>query len=228
MIDRYTRPEMAALWSEENQFQSWLEVELAACAAWAELGVIPKEDVAVLYEKASFNVARIHEIEQTTRHDVVAFTRAVSETLGEEKKWVHYGLTSSDVVDTALAYRVKQANDLMLEKIDRLIAVLAAKAKAHKFTLMMGRTHGVHAEPITFGLKLLVWWLEPRMAFFPTAGVQQTPAAYNLEFEDLRIAEGSEPPQESELRPTITAQPQPIFAYTYQLVDNRPGNGDEG
>src|SRR5690606_11209486 len=104
MIYRYTRPEMAALWSEEQQHQPWLDVELAACGAWAAIGAIPKEDVELLYKNASFDVDRIHEIEQSTRHDVVAFTRAVSETLGAEKKWVHYGLTSSDVVDTALSY----------------------------------------------------------------------------------------------------------------------------
>ncbi len=160
MIDRYTRPEMADLWSERQQFQSWLDVELAACAAWAELGVIPREDVDRLYERATFDVDRIHEIEQTTRHDVVAFTRAVSESLGPEKKWVHYGLTSSDVVDTALSYRLKQANALLLEAIDRLLDVLARRAREHKTTLMMGRTHGVHAEPTTFGLKLALYYAE--------------------------------------------------------------------
>ena len=152
---------MAALWSEKRQFQSWLDVELAACAAWSEVtGVIPEADVRALYAKASFDVARIHEIEKATRHDVVAFTRAVSETLGEEKKWVHYGLTSSDVVDTALAYRLKEASRLILEKIDRLLGVLAERAKEHKRTLMMGRTHGVHAEPTTFGLKLALFYAE--------------------------------------------------------------------
>ena len=152
---------MAALWSEKRQFQSWLDVELAACAAWSEVtGVIPEADVRALYANASFDVARIHEIEKATRHDVVAFTRAVSETLGEEKKWVHYGLTSSDVVDTALAYRLKEASRLILEKIDRLLGVLAERAKEHKRTLMMGRTHGVHAEPTTFGLKLALFYAE--------------------------------------------------------------------
>ncbi|QXD15610.1 adenylosuccinate lyase [Rhodocaloribacter litoris] len=160
MIDRYTRPEMGELWSEEQQYQSWLEVELAACAAWAELGVIPKEDVEKLYANARFDVRRIHELEKTTRHDVVAFTRAVSETLGPEKKWVHYGLTSSDVVDTALSYRLKRANALILEAIDRLRAALAEKARAHRYTLMMGRTHGVHAEPTTFGLKMALYYDE--------------------------------------------------------------------
>lgn len=160
MIERYTRPEMAALWSEEEQFQAWLEVELAACAAWSELGVIPKEDVDRLYKHASFDVDRIHEIEEVTRHDVVAFTRAVSETLGEEKKWVHYGLTSSDVVDTAWSVRLKKANKILLDGIDHLIEVLGHRAKEHKMTLMMGRTHGVHAEPTTFGLKLALYFAE--------------------------------------------------------------------
>lgn len=160
MISRYTRPEMAAIWTDQNKFEAWLQVELYACEAWSELGVIPKEDVAVLWDKASFDVERILEIEQETRHDVIAFTRAVSETLGEEKKWVHYGLTSTDVVDTALSYLIKQANDILEADIDRFIDILAEKAKAHKYDIMMGRTHGVHAEPTTFGLKLALWYEE--------------------------------------------------------------------
>ncbi|MEM1270527.1 MAG: adenylosuccinate lyase, partial [Bacteroidota bacterium] len=160
MIDRYTRPEMAELWSERAQFQAWLDVELAACWAWSKLGVIPDADVETLYAKADFDVERIHAIEQVTRHDVVAFTRAVSETLGEEKKWVHYGLTSSDVVDTAWAVRLVKANELLRAGIDRLTDVLAAKAREHKHTLMMGRTHGVHAEPTSFGLKMALYYAE--------------------------------------------------------------------
>ncbi len=160
MIDRYTRPEMAALWSDDAQFQAWLDVELAACRAWSEIGVIPKEDVEKLYRDASFNIDRIHEIEQETRHDVVAFTRAVSESLGDERKWVHYGLTSSDVVDTAWSVRLAKANALILSAIDGLIGVLARRAREHKNTLMMGRTHGVHAEPTTFGLVLALYYAE--------------------------------------------------------------------
>lgn len=160
MISRYTRPEMAAIWTDQNKFEAWLQVELYACEAWSELGIIPKEDVAVLWDKASFDVERILEIEQETRHDVIAFTRAVSESLGEEKKWVHYGLTSTDVVDTALSYLIKQANDILEADIDRFIDILAEKAKAHKYDIMMGRTHGVHAEPTTFGLKLALWYEE--------------------------------------------------------------------
>lgn len=160
MIDRYTRPEMGQLWGENEQFKSWLEVELAACAAWSEIGVIPHEDVNKLYDEASFDIERIHEIEKTTRHDVVAFTRAVSETLGEERKWIHYGLTSSDVVDTALCFRLKKVNTVLEKKIDELLAVLKQRAIEHKYTLMMGRTHGVHAEPTTFGLKLALYYAE--------------------------------------------------------------------
>ena len=155
MIERYTRPEMGNIWTEENRFKAWLEVEILACEAWAELGVIPKEDVKLLRERATFDVNRIKEIEEETRHDVVAFTRAVSETLGEERKWVHYGLTSTDVVDTALSYLIKQANDILIADVERFIAILAEKAKEHKYTVMMGRTHGVHAEPTTFGLKMI-------------------------------------------------------------------------
>jgi len=160
MIERYTRPEMGAIWTEENKFASWLEVELLACEAWAELGVIPKEDVAKLRANARFDVNRILEIEKETRHDVVAFTRALSENLGPERKWVHYGLTSTDVVDTAQGYRLKQANRILREDLRGLLDVLKTRAKEHKWTVMMGRTHGVHAEPITFGLKLALWYAE--------------------------------------------------------------------
>ncbi|KOP79449.1 adenylosuccinate lyase [Lysinibacillus sp. FJAT-14745] len=160
MIERYTRPEMGAIWTEQNKYQAWLEVEILACEAWAELGDIPKEDVVKIRENASFDVNRILEIEKETRHDVVAFTRAVSETLGEERKWVHYGLTSTDVVDTALSYLIKQANDILRKDIVNFIDIIAAKAKEHKHTVMMGRTHGVHAEPTTFGLKLGLWYEE--------------------------------------------------------------------
>ncbi len=160
MIARYTRPEMGKLWTEQNQFQAWLDVELAACWAWSQLGVIPAADVEKLYANAAFDLDRIHEIEAITRHDVVAFTRAVSETLGEEKKWIHYGLTSSDVVDTAWAHRLKKANVILRAGIDRMLEVLAKQAKAHKRTLMMGRTHGIHAEPTSFGLKMALYYAE--------------------------------------------------------------------
>jgi adenylosuccinate lyase len=160
MIERYSRKEMTEVWSEQNHFQAWLDVELAACKAWSEIGKIPPEDVEKLYDNASFDIDRIKEIEAETRHDVVAFTRAVSETLGEEKKWVHYGLTSTDVVDTANGFRLKQANSLLKTGLERFIKALAEKAHEHKLTVMMGRTHGVHAEPTTFGLKCALWYAE--------------------------------------------------------------------
>ncbi|WP_285768683.1 adenylosuccinate lyase [Peribacillus sp. SI8-4] len=160
MIERYTRPEMGSIWTETNRFNAWLEVEILACEAWSELGVIPKEDVKLLRENATFDVERINEIEKDTRHDVVAFTRAVSETLGEERKWVHYGLTSTDVVDTALSYVIKQANEILSKDLNNFVEILKNKAKEHKYTIQMGRTHGVHAEPTTFGLKLALWYQE--------------------------------------------------------------------
>jgi adenylosuccinate lyase len=160
VIERYTREEMGSIWTEESKFKAWLEVELLACEAWGELGVIPKEDIKELRKKATFDINRIYEIEEETRHDVVAFTRAVSETLGEERKWVHYGLTSTDVVDTALSYLIKQANEIIRKDLNNFIDILKNKAIEHKHTVMMGRTHGVHAEPTTFGLKLALWYEE--------------------------------------------------------------------
>ncbi|MGF2050643.1 adenylosuccinate lyase [Enterococcus casseliflavus] len=160
MLERYTRPEMGAIWTDQNRYQAWLEVEILADEAWAELGEIPKEDVDLIREKATFDIDRILEIEAQTRHDVVAFTRAVSESLGDESKWVHYGLTSTDVVDTAYGYLMKQANDLIREDLNRFVTIIGEKAKEYKHTVMMGRTHGVHAEPTTFGLKLALWYAE--------------------------------------------------------------------
>lgn len=159
MIDRYSREEMANIWTDQNRYEAWLEVEILACEAWSELGHIPKEDVKIR-QNAKVDVKRAQEIEQETRHDVVAFTRQVSETLGDERKWVHYGLTSTDVVDTALSYVIKQANEIIEKDIERFIKVLEEKAKNYKYTLMMGRTHGVHAEPTTFGVKMALWYTE--------------------------------------------------------------------
>ncbi|MGX7106948.1 adenylosuccinate lyase [Hutsoniella sourekii] len=154
MIPRYSRPEMQAIWSDQNRYQSWLEVEILAAEAWSELGEIPKEDVIKIRQKAKFDVDRILEIEEETRHDVVAFTRCVSESLGEERKWVHYGLTSTDVVDTAQGYQLKQANDIIRQDLAWFKDILKLKAQEYKYTVCMGRTHGVHAEPTTFGLKM--------------------------------------------------------------------------
>ena len=160
MIDRYTRPEMKRIWSEENKYRGWLEVEIAADEAWSKLGHIPAEDVKKIRENAKFDVDGIAEIEAVTHHDVIAFTRDVSKSLGPERKWVHYGLTSTDVVDTAQGYQLKQANDLLRQDIKEFMAVLAKLAKQYKYTVCMGRTHGIHAEPTTFGLKLARWYSE--------------------------------------------------------------------
>lgn len=160
MISRYTRPEMAAIWTDEKKFECWLAVELAADEAWAKLGHIPAEDVEKLKQNAKFDVDRIQEIEAVTHHDVIAFTRNVSDSLGEEKKWVHYGLTSTDVVDTAYGYQLKQANDIIRKDLKDFTQIVADKAREHKNTVMMGRTHGVHAEPTTFGAKLARWYSE--------------------------------------------------------------------
>lgn len=160
MLNRYSREAMRNIWSEQSKFEAWLKVEILACEAWSTLGEIPKEDVEKLWKNASFDIDRIYEIEQDTRHDVVAFTRAVSETLGEEKKWVHYGLTSTDVVDTAYGYLYKQANRILMEDLGEFLDVLKLQAIRYKDTVCMGRTHGVHAEITTFGLKFALWFDE--------------------------------------------------------------------
>lgn len=206
---------MADIWSLENQFQAWLEVELAACWAWSKLGKIPEEDVDKLYEKASFDVARIKEIEKETRHDVVAFTRSVSESLGEEKKWVHYGLTSTDVVDTANGYRLKQANAILRDDIEHIINVLAQKAKEHKYTVMMGRTHGVHAEPTTFGLKCALWYAEMKRN-----QERFEKAASDVEFGKMSGSVGTfaniPPEVEEYVCEKLGLQPAPISTQTLQ------------
>ncbi|MFB9972406.1 adenylosuccinate lyase [Allobacillus sp. SKP2-8] len=215
MIERYTREEMGRIWAEENRFKAWLEVEILACEAWAELGVIPKADVQKIRENADFDIERIQEIEAETRHDVVAFTRAVSETLGEEKKWVHYGLTSTDVVDTALSYQIRQANEIIRKDLNKFVEVLAEKAKAHKHTIMMGRTHGVHAEPTTFGLKLALWYEEMKR------NVKRfEDAAEGIEFGKLSGAVGTyaniDPFVEQYVCEKLGIQPAPISTQTLQ------------
>ena len=160
MIDRYSRPVMRNVWTEENKFNAYLKVELYASEAWSELGIVPKEDIQKLWEKASFSIPRIYEIEQQTRHDVVAFTRAVSESLGEERKWIHYGLTSTDVVDTANGYLIKQANDIIRKDLQDFIEVLKSQAIRFKKQPCIGRTHGIHADITSFGLKWVLWYAE--------------------------------------------------------------------
>jgi adenylosuccinate lyase len=160
MIDRYTLPEMKKIWADENRFQKWLEIEIYACEAMAELGQIPKEAVAVIREKAKFEVERINEIEAVTRHDVLAFLTNVAENVGDESKYIHLGMTSSDILDTALSMQMVEAADLIIKKQQQFREAIVTRAREHKYTLMMGRTHGIHAEPITFGLKLALWVVE--------------------------------------------------------------------
>ncbi len=157
MIERYTLPEMRRIWSEEYKFQKWLEIEILACEAQAELGNIPAEALSAIKERARFDVRRILELEAVTRHDVIAFLTCVGEHVGEAARYIHMGLTSSDILDTALAVRMREAGEQILSRLERLREVLLERAREHRRTLMMGRTHGVHAEPTTFGLKMLLW-----------------------------------------------------------------------
>ncbi|HOD63882.1 MAG TPA: adenylosuccinate lyase [Smithellaceae bacterium] len=162
MIPRYSREKMAAIWSQENKYAKWLDVEVAACEAMVKLGLAPAAAVDNIKAKAVINAARIDEIEAVTRHDVIAFVSSLTEVIGEDGRFIHMGLTSSDVLDTALAVQLKEASDLLLEDLDDLLAVLKRRALEHKKTLMIGRSHGIHAEPITFGLKLALWYAEMR------------------------------------------------------------------
>jgi adenylosuccinate lyase len=160
MIERYTLPEMGRIWTDEHRLELWLQIEIAACEGWANLGKIPQEAVAVIREKASFTWERVQEIEEITHHDVLAFLTNLSETVGDEAKYIHLGLTSSDVLDTALSLQMVEASELLLKKLERLEEALQKRALEHKDTLMMGRTHGIHAEPITLGLKFALWFEE--------------------------------------------------------------------
>lgn len=160
MIPRYTHPEMGRIWTEQRRYESWLRVEVAAAEAMAEVGMVPEDAARDLRERGTFDVARIEEIEQTTQHDVIAFTTAVAEKVGPSARWLHFGLTSSDVVDTAQALQMVEACDLILLNLRALAEAIDVRAQEHRHTPMIGRTHGVHAEPMTFGLKLALWYAE--------------------------------------------------------------------
>jgi len=160
MIPRYTRPEMGKIWTDQRKYETWLEIELLVCEALSELGEIPKEAVKEIKGKACFDVQRVNEIEKVTKHDVIAFLTNVGESIGPLSKYLHYGLTSSDILDTSLALLLKEASELILQDLHRLLGVLKEKALQYRETLMIGRSHGVHAEPITFGLKMSLWYDE--------------------------------------------------------------------
>ena len=160
MIARYSLPQMQAIWEQENRFRQMMEVEICASEAMAELGYIPEEAAKNIREKADFNVERIAEIEEVVKHDVIAFLTAVGENVGEDSKYIHMGMTSSDVLDTALALQMKESCDILLTKMKEFREILAGLAKKHKLTIMTGRTHGIHAEPVTFGLKMALYVME--------------------------------------------------------------------
>jgi adenylosuccinate lyase len=181
LIPRYTRPEMGRIWSEQNRFRMWLAVEIAATEVLAEAGIVPKEAARAIRERADFNPSRIQEIEAEVRHDVIAFTTAVAEIVGPHARWFHYGLTSNDVVDTAQALLVREASGIILDDLDRLSDVLKRRAWEFKDTPMVGRTHGIHAEPITFGFKLANWYSE----------VQRDIARFKHAAEEMRVGKFS-------------------------------------
>ena len=160
MIERYSLPEMKRIWEDENRFRIWLNIEIAACEALNKLGDVPDAALKVIKEKANFNVERINEIEMVTNHDVIAFLTSVAEYVGEESRYIHMGLTSSDILDTTLSVQMKEAGEIILKKLITLREKIFAQAKEHRYTVMIGRTHGIHAEPITFGLKMLLWTAE--------------------------------------------------------------------
>src|SRR3954470_19096720 len=160
MIPRYTNPEMGRIWSDQRKYKTWLQVEIAAVEAMARSGIVPTAAARDIRDKGAFDIARIEEIEQVTQHDVIAFTTSVAEHVGSSARWLHFGLTSSDVIDTARAIQMRDACDVLLKQIDRLMEVVRTRAEEHRRTPMIGRTHGVHAEPMTFGLKLALWYAE--------------------------------------------------------------------
>ncbi len=160
MINRYTRPEMGSIWEDENRYAKWLDVEIAACEAMSEEGIIPAKALKVIKEKAGFSVERIMEIEEETKHDVIAFLTSVAEYVGPESRYIHLGLTSSDILDTSFALLLKEAMNLIIQDVEGFMKTLKKRAIEHKNTVMIGRSHGIHAEPITFGLKLAVWYSE--------------------------------------------------------------------
>jgi adenylosuccinate lyase len=174
MIPRYTRPEMGRIWTDENKFEKWLHIEILACEALAEMGEIPSEALREIKEKARFDVERITELEKVTKHDVVAFLTAVGENVGEASRYIHFGLTSSDILDTSLALLLREASELIIEDIRKLLSVLRDKAFKYKDTIMIGRSHGIHAEPITFGLKMALWYDEMHRNLTRMEGAKET------------------------------------------------------
>jgi adenylosuccinate lyase len=215
LIDRYTRPEMGRIWTEENKYRMWLEVEAAASLTLAEAGIVPQEAAQAIRDKGDFDVARIRDIEAEVKHDVIAFTTAVAEKIGPESRWLHYGLTSNDIVDTAQALQVKAASELLRKGIEGFCAVLKKRALEFKYTPTIGRTHGIHAEPTTFGLKLLNWYAE----------MQRNLARFNAAAEDMRVGKLSgavgtfghlKPEHEERICERLGLKPAPVATQVIQ------------
>jgi adenylosuccinate lyase len=215
LISRYTRPEMGRIWSDENKFRCWLQVEVASSLTLAEAGIVPKDAAKAIAERGNFDLARINEIEAEVKHDVIAFTTAVAEKIGPEARWLHYGLTSNDVVDTAQALQIKAASQIIAHDLEQLRDVLARRAQEFRHTPMIGRTHGIHAEPITFGLKLANWYTE----------IERNIQRFQRAAEELRVGKLSgavgtfahlEPEMEEKICHRLGLAPAPISSQVIQ------------
>ncbi|MBP7586234.1 MAG: adenylosuccinate lyase [Spirochaetes bacterium] len=215
MIDRYSRPEIAGIWELENKFRIWLDIEIAACEAQAEAGLIPAADLAAIKEKAGFDVDRILEIENQVHHDVIAFLTAVGERVGPASRYIHYGLTSSDIGDTALSIQMRQSGEVLLKGLDRLVAALKAKALAYRDTPCMGRSHGVHAEPTTFGMKMALYYAE-----FLRDRERIVRAMENISYGKLSGAVGTfsniDPALEEKVLSRLGLKPDPVVTQVIQ------------
>jgi adenylosuccinate lyase len=215
MIARYTNPEMGRIWSDQRKYETWLQVELAAVDAMARAGIVPPDAARDIRERAAFDIDRIEEIEQVTQHDVIAFTTAVAEHVGPAARWLHFGLTSSDVIDTAQALQMREASDLVLSGIDRLMHAVRARAEEHRRTPMIGRTHGVHAEPMTFGLKLALWYAELARDVVRVRHARETIAVGKLSGAVGTFAHL--PPQvEADVCRTLGLEPAPVASQVIQ------------
>jgi adenylosuccinate lyase len=215
MIDRYSRPEISRIWELENKFRIWLDIEIAACEVMSERGIVPKEDLKIIKEKAGFNVERILEIEAQVHHDVIAFLTCVGEYVGPSSRYIHYGLTSSDIGDTALCIQMKQSGEIILKGIDNLCGKLKAQAVKYKMTPCMGRSHGVHAEPTTFGLKMALYYQE-----FLRNKERMINAIKNISFGKLSGAVGTfsniDPDIEQEVCARLGLNPTPVATQVIQ------------
>ncbi len=215
VIPRYTHPEMGRIWSEQRRYETWLQVEIAAAHAMADAGIVPAEAVKDLEAKAGVDIARIEEIEKTTQHDVIAFTTAVAERVGPSARWLHFGLTSSDVVDTAQAIQMREACDLILADLDALSQAIATRAEEHRLTPMIGRTHGVHAEPMTFGLKLALWYAEVKRSITRVQRARTTVAVGKISGAVGTFAH-LDPSIEAEVCRRLGLEPAPISSQVIQ------------